>query len=103
MKSTSLPTTALGKWSLGFVIAAILCFFIFIIEITALGFRGGDTWTWDWQTMPIIIAGVTFVSAFVTGIISILKYKERAVLAILSTGFGLLVLIFLLGEFLSPH
>ena len=103
MKSTSLPTTTLGKCSFGFAIAAFLCFFVFLLEITVFGLKGGDTWTWDWPTMPILIAGVFFVSAFVTGIISILKYKERAVLVVLSTGVGALVLIFLLGEFFFPH
>ena len=47
-----LPTTTMGKWSIGLVIAAFLCFAVFLVEI-ASGFRGGDTWTWDWPTIPV--------------------------------------------------
>jgi len=97
-----LPTTTLGKWTLGLVIAAFLCFAVFLVEI-ASGFRGGDTWTWDWPTIPVLLAGVFVFSTLVTGVISIVKSKERSVLVILATAIGLFFVILVLGEFLFPH
>jgi len=103
MTNKSPRITTQGKWSIGFAIVAMVCFIVFFIEIHLLGFKGGDTWTWDWPSMPILFAGVSFISAFVTGIISILKYKEKSTLVIISAIIGGLVMVFLLGEFLVPH
>jgi len=41
MKSSLLPTTTPGKWSIRLAAAAILLFTVFFIDV-ALGFRGGD-------------------------------------------------------------
>ncbi|MBI2670751.1 hypothetical protein HYX18_02130 [Candidatus Woesearchaeota archaeon] len=54
-------------------------------------------------TIPIFLAGISGILAFFTGIISIVKSKERSVLVFLATAIGLFVLIFVLGEFLFPH
>jgi hypothetical protein len=97
-----LPTTTLGKWSIGLVIVAFLCFAVFVVEI-ALGFRGGDTWTWDWPTIPMLLAGVFVFSGMVTGLIGIIKNRERSVLVFLATAIGLFFLMLVLGEFLVPH
>ena len=51
----------------------------------------------------IIPAGICGIAAFFTGIISIIKSKERSVLVFLTTVIGFLVLIFVLGEILVPH
>jgi tellurite resistance protein TehA-like permease len=102
MKSTLLPTTTLGKWSIGLVIVFFLFFVVFLIEAKS-GLLGGDTWTWDWPAIPILLAGVSAVSALVTGIIGIVKSRERSVLVFMSAALGLFVLFFVLGEFLVPH
>ena len=102
MQSGLLPTTTLGKWSFGLVIAAFLCFAVFLIEV-ASGYRGGDTWTWDLPTIPVLLAGVFVFSALVTGVAGIVKSRERSVLVILATGIGLFFVLLVLGEFLFPH
>lgn len=107
MKSSLLPTTTLGKWSIGLVIAAFLLFAIFLIEVAA-GMRGGDTLDFSdlsqlAPAIPILLAGLSVVSAMVTGIISIVKSKERSVLVFLAAAMGLFALFFILGEFLFPH
>lgn len=104
MNPTLFPKTTLGKWSIGLVIAAFLCFVVFVIEV-AFGFRGGDTFDFRdlWAGIPIMIAGVCFISALMTGVIGIIKYKERSVLVFLSAAAGLFVLLLVLGEFLFPH
>ena len=43
------------------------------------------------------------ISALVTGLISIIKQKERAVLVYISTLVGAALTLFLIGEFLFPH
>jgi hypothetical protein len=107
MKSSLLPTTTLGKWSIGLVIAAFILFIVFIIEVAA-GMRGGDTLDFTnpsdlLPAIPIMLAGLSFISAMVTGIIAIVKSKERSFLVFLATAIGFFVLLFLLGEFLFPH
>ena len=43
------------------------------------------------------------ISAFIIGLIAIIRQKERALLVYGATLIGALLVIFLLGEFLSPH
>ena len=50
----------------------------------------------------MLLAGVSGVSSLVTGIIGIVKSRERSVLVFLATAIGLVVLIFSLGEILFP-
>jgi len=105
MKSSVLPTTTLGKWSIGLIISAFVLFLVFMIEVAA-GFRGGDTFSFTedfWQGLPILLAGVCAIISMVTGIIGIVKSKERSVFVFLATAFGCFALIFVAGEFLSPH
>ena len=107
MKDILLPTTTLGKWSIGLAIAAFLFFAVFLIEV-ASGLRGGDTLDFSdpsqlWPTMPMLLAGVCVFSAMVTGIIGIVKSRERSLFVIIATGVGLFVLMLVLGEFIAPH
>jgi len=51
----------------------------------------------------MLLAGVSGVSALATGIIGIVKNRERSGLVFLATAIGLFVLIFSLGEILFPH
>ena len=97
-----IPKTTMGKWSTGLIITSFLFFAVFLIEV-ASGLVGGDTWTWDWPAITMLLAGVSAISSLVTGIIGIVKSKERSVLVFLATLIGLFVLIFVLGEFLFPH
>jgi hypothetical protein len=104
MNSTLLPKTTLGKWSIGLIIAAFLLFVVFFIEV-ASGFHGGDTLDFSnfWPAIPILLAGVSVISSLVTGIIGIVKSKERSILVFLATTLGVFALIFVVGEFLFPH
>ena len=107
MKSTLLPTTTLGKWTIGLVIAALLCFAVFIIEV-ATGLRGGDTLDLTdpsqlWPAMPMLLAGFFVVSSMATGVIGIVKSKERSVLVFVAAVLGLFVLLLVVGQFLFPQ
>lgn len=103
MKLNFSPQTYLGKWSAK-LIAIFTLFITTFYGIVALGYRGGDTFfSQPALTIPILIAAICGVTAFLTGLLSIVKNKERSSLVILSTLIGLFVLIFILGEILTPH
>jgi hypothetical protein len=104
VKITFLPTTTLGKWTVGLIISLILFFLLAIAIIILAHQTGGETFTAkNYIAIPMLLVVMSGVSAFITGLIAILKYKERTLLVFLATFIGLNVLIFLLGEFLVPH
>ena len=103
MKVHFIPKTLLGKWSIGLAVASIVLF-ISIQFFVASGLRDSYTFISGLLlTIPVPLAGISGISAFFTGIIGIIKSKERSVLVFLSTMIGFFVLLFLLGEVLFPH
>jgi hypothetical protein len=52
---------------------------------------------------PLLLAAISGAAAFFTGIIAIIKSKERSIPVFLTTLMGLFILIFCLGEVISPH
>jgi UDP-N-acetylmuramyl pentapeptide phosphotransferase/UDP-N-acetylglucosamine-1-phosphate transferase len=84
MRISLKPKTTMGKWSTGLIIA----FFLFVavcLILGALGQGGGDTFFSNLTLgIPGLLAGVSAVSAFLTGIISIIKSRERSVLVFLA-------------------
>jgi len=84
MRITILPKTPLGWWSVGLVVAWIL---LFVLAQVILG-SGPD------YNMPLAYAFTTIcisvaLAIFVTGLIAIIKSKERSILVFLSTAIGL--------------
>ncbi len=104
MKSGFLPTTTVGKWSIGLAIS-LFSFFVLSIAIVVLGHQtGGETFSDNlYIAIPMFLAGISGISALITGAIGILGYKERSVFVFLSAAVGLFVLFLILGEFLVPH
>jgi hypothetical protein len=99
-----LPVTTPGKWAVGLVIS----FFVFLIIgilVVVLGHQtGGDTFFDNlYISIPMILSGISGIAAFFAGIAGILIRKERSIIVFLCTGIGLLVIIFVLGEFLGSH
>ena len=97
------PTTTLGKRSawLIFTFAVSLASFGILV---ASGQRGGDTFFSNpILTIPILIAATAGISAFITGLISIVRRKERSISVYLAVVFGLITLVFVLGEIIFPH
>jgi hypothetical protein len=95
-----LPKTSLGRWSVVLIILFFLLFLLFQLLVVS-GQRGPGFN--PFLVAAIIPAGICGISAFFTGIISIIKSKERSVLVFLTVAFGFFILLFVLGEFLSPH
>ena len=98
MRVTILPKTLLGKWSVGLAVAFILLIILSGV-LTGLGGVGPG------PVGPIVgvAFGISGIAAFVTGLISIIKSKERSILVFLVVVVGVLALLFLLGEVIFPH
>lgn len=100
--------TKLGRWSVWLIIIFI-ALFILVQIIAAVGRSLGafDSTSLNvYQIlMPIIIipAGICGIAAFITGMMSIIKSKERSKFVFFTTAIGLFVILFVLGEFLFPH
>jgi hypothetical protein len=104
-----MPKTSLGKWSLGLLIAMPLLIFIGTSFANTLykSVHAGGTILADIVSRPALslmaLAGMACgVSAFITGLIAIIKQKERAILAYIVTVIGGILTIFIIAEFLSP-
>ena len=100
MRISILPKSSLGRWSVGLAAAFILLFVLFWILIAPARRGVGPA---PFAPMAIVAAGISGIAAFVIGLISMIRSKERSILVFLAVVVGLFVLIFLLGEFLYPH
>ena len=84
MRSSVLPKTSLGRWSVGLVVAWIL---FFVLSVVILG--PGPNYNRALAiALTIVVSGIGG-AALVTGFISIIKNKERSVLVFLTTAMGL--------------
>ena len=103
MKIYFAPKTTLGKWSVSLIIAFMVLLGVFQL-LVASGQRGGETFFSNLiLTIPMLTAGVSGISAFVTGLIGIIKSRERSVIVYLAALIGLFVLLFGIGEIVFPH
>lgn len=110
MRIRILPKTKLGWWSLGLAAAMPILFFIGISFTNLLyeSVPAGGTILKDITVRPALaltmLAGMASgISAFITGLITIISQKERALLVYGATLIGVLLIIFLFGEFIFPH
>jgi len=93
-------TTKPGRLSF-FLIVQFFLFFLIFLLVAVSGQRGPGFN--PWLAIPIGIAGLCGIAAFFTGIVAILKEKERSVTVFISTAIGFLILLFAVGEFAVPH
>jgi cytochrome bd-type quinol oxidase subunit 2 len=88
----------MGKWSLYLIVTTIV-FFIILSLLAASGQQGGDTFLDNLAlAIPGLIMIVSGIAAFFTGIISIIRSRERGILVFIATLLGLFVIIFIAGE-----
>ncbi len=104
-----MPKTSFGKWSLGLLIAMPLLIFIGTTFANTLykSVPAGGTILRDIVSRPALaltgLAGMLAgVLAFITGLIAIIKQKERAILVYIATVIGGILTVFIIAEFLSP-
>ncbi len=103
VRNLFIPRTVLGKWSVGLIILFFLMFALMRL-LVVLGQEGGqDFFSNLLLAIPGILMAVSGIAAFFTGIISIIKSKERSIPVFLATIIGFFVLFFVAGEILVPH
>lgn len=105
MKISVLPSTKYGRLALFMIMASVaLIVFANIILVGALGLRGGNT---IFDNIPLsmfmIIGFASAIGSSISGLIGIVRFKERSVLVMMTTLLGMLVLTFLVGELIVPH
>jgi len=88
MRITILPRSLLGWWSVGLVVANIL---FFVLSEVILG--PGPDYNMALANTLTIVATCIAVAAFVTGLIGIIKSKERSILVFVAMAIGLYSLI----------
>ena len=87
MRITILPKTHLGWWSFGLAIAWIL-FLVLSEVVVGFGVFGSESNFTFAVNLTIIVVAIGG-AALITGLVGILKSKERAILVFLSTAIGL--------------
>ena len=103
MQVSLLPNSHLGKWSAGLIAASVVCFVAFQL-LVASGQRGGETFFSNLVlTVPILLAATSSVIAFFTGLICVIRNRQRSILVFLAILVGLFVLLFWLAEVIFPH
>lgn len=103
MKSYFMPRTKLGEWSAILIVVMLVSLAMFYSFVSA-GERGGMTFFSNLLlAIPMLIAGISGIAAFVIGLITMIKYRERSVLVYITSAIGLFVLVFVSAEVLFPH
>ncbi len=104
------PKTTSGKWSVGLIFAMPILFVIGSSFTNSLyeSVPAGETILADIAARPALaltmLAGmVAGISAFIVGLLAIVRQKEKAILVYVSTVIGALLVWFLAGEIVSPH
>lgn len=98
-----MPKTRFGNYALRSM-AAFVFFFLTAQFVIMTGQRGGDTFTDNlWISVPMFFAFASALLAGIFGAIGIFREGERSPIIFLIAAIALLILIFLLGEFLFPH
>ena len=104
------PKTTAGKWSLGLIISMPILFSIGTSFTDSLyrSIPAGESILEDISARPALaltmLAGMLAgISAFITGLLAILRHKENALLVYVSTAIGALLIVFLTAELSSPH
>ena len=86
------PQTKLGRWSVWLNAFFLITIGISIILVKVLGVLSYDDHWWD-VTVPIL--ALATITAFILGIIAIIKNKEQSVFVYASVTVGLLVILFI--------
>ena len=103
MKIKIFPSSKYGKWAIYFILAFAIFLAVFFLLVES-GERGGATFFSNLKlTIPFLLAAISGIAAFFNGLFAVFKEKDHSILVYISIIIGLFVLLFLLGEFTSPH
>lgn len=97
------PATGSGRWSLVLAIVSLLALGGFY-QLVAAGQTGGETFTDNWfLTGSILTVAVAGIGGLLAALLAIIRGRELSLLLALPITWGLIVLLFALGEILDPH
>ena len=103
MKVDIMPKTVAGKWSLWLITAFIVLFASFLVSVAAWQ-RGGEGFFDNLLlAVPMVLAGISGIASFLTGLVGVTRYRERSILVYPAMLIGLCVLLFAAGEIAFPH
>lgn len=89
-----MPGSRLGKYASG-----LLILFLLSLTIIVIGVRNGMTPPGSIQAQIIgTFMLITGLSTFITGLISLIKYRDRSILVLLTVIFGLIALLIIVME-----
>ncbi|MCA9999100.1 MAG: hypothetical protein KDE56_25225 [Anaerolineales bacterium] len=104
------PKTILGKWSVGLIVVMPILFVIgtsftnsLYAAVPASGTILADIAARPALALTMLAGMAAGITAFIVGLLALVRQKERALLVYASTVVGALLLVFLAGEFISPH
>jgi hypothetical protein len=96
MRITILPKTSLGRWSVslaaGFILVVVLTILLGPKTCNVLEFGGGSI---ELRIMFVALC-ISGIGTLVTGLISIIKSKERSILAFLALVVGFFTFVFII-------
>lgn len=98
------PKTSLGFFS---VIMIALFFLLIVISLLIVKIQGPRENQTFLDNIPLTITGflsiATALTAFFSGLISVIKHKERSIFVYVAIIIGFFVLFFIVGESLVPN
>ncbi len=97
------PSTSLGFWSLGLMIAFV-AFLGMFYGMVAAGQRGGDTFFSNpWLASAFLMAIFSAIGAGGVSLVAFFWQRERSILGFLAFLLGFFTLWFVIAELLIPH
>ena len=93
MKMQFWSKTTTGKWAASLTMAFIV---LMAIKMTAIGATIR-------LPLPTPVLALLGVIGFIMGLIAIIKYKDRALLTLLSIPVGLVIILWAIAEIAFPH
>lgn len=109
MKLNFVPKTYLGKWSVVLIIIMPMCFYIgmsfvdFYESVPAGKTILHDIVVRPGVALPMLTSFICGITAFITGIIGIVRRKDYSIFVFSSTTLGFLVLLWCLAQILPPY
>lgn len=105
-----MPKSKLGKWAVGLIIVMFVLFFLGSSFTTWIyeSVSAGKTILEDIAKRPalaltMLAAMTSGILAFVFGLMAVIRQKDNSPLVWIAMIIGGLLIIFLAGEFISPH
>ena len=98
----TLPHARLGWWAVGLAAGVV----VLLVVLGALAGSGITDWGWGGANLALGLSGAAAVAAAIAcGIIALVAAvkNERSILLLAPLLFGAFWVMFVLGEFLSPH